>query len=386
MGSSRVRTIQVVTVGRSDFGIYRPLLKRIASEPSLHCELLVGGAHLAPQHGSTVKLVEESGFPIAGRIDMQLTSDTPAGIARSMGVGTAGFADIWSGSVPDLLIVLGDRFEMHAAVVAAQPFLIPIAHIAGGFVTMGAIDDAFRHSMTKMSHLHFVETEAYGRRVVQMGEDPARVTVSGALAIDNLQDMQILSPSGFESRYGLSLTPKPLAVTFHPVTREYERTEEYCGELLGAIEASGLPAIFTLPNADTHGSLIARRIEAFVAGSSRFHLVPNFGTEGYFSLMTHACAMVGNSSSGLVEAASFGLPVVNVGNRQQGRMAPANVIHTRCDREDILKGIREAVSDAFRTSIAGLVNPYGTGNASGRIVDVLKAVPLDGLVAKRFYE
>jgi UDP-N-acetylglucosamine 2-epimerase (non-hydrolysing)/GDP/UDP-N,N'-diacetylbacillosamine 2-epimerase (hydrolysing) len=382
-----LKRVRVVTVGRSDFDIYRPLLKQIAATADIDCQLIVSGAHLSPEFGLTVEEVEESGFCIAGRIEMLLASDTPEAISKSMGLGTVGFAQFFSEDRPDMLLLLGDRFEMHAAAVAAQPFLIPIAHIGGGALTFGAIDDVFRHSITKMSHLHFVETEAYRERVVRMGEEPWRVTVSGALGLDNLKQMNLLSRTEFESEYGIPMAEPPLIVTSHPVTREYEDTSEHCEELLAAVEKAGLPVVFTAPNADTHGRIIADKIKAFVVRQENAHFVANLGTRAYFSLMRLAAVMVGNSSSGLVEAPSFKLPVVNVGNRQAGRLSPVNVIHVGYSRTEILDGIERGLSPEFRAGLADLVNPYGDGHAAERIVKVLNDIEIgEKLMNKRFYE
>lgn len=374
-------------MGRSDFGLYLPLLERLTSQPGIHCELIVGGAHLLREFGMTVRQVEESGFPIADQIEMLESCDTPEAIAKSMGRGTVRFAESFARFKPDILVLLGDRFEMHAAAVAAQPFLIPIAHIAGGAITTGAIDDSFRHSMTKMSHLHFVETELYARRLMHMGEEPWRVTVSGSLSVDNFQQVKELSREEFAARYSIPLSDPPLIVTYHPVTRDHEAAAAQFDELLAAILKLRLPVVFTLPNADTNGRIIIKKIESFLSKSTQAYFVPNLGTVGYFSLMRYARAMVGNSSSGIIEAASFHLPVVNIGVRQQGRFAQENVIHVGNTCHEICVGIQKALSAPFRAGLAGLKNAYGDGHAAERIVNVLKDVPLDDkLLNKGFYE
>ena len=380
-----MRTIGVVTVARSDYGIYLPLLRRIQRDPDLHLCLIVAGMHLSPEFGLTVQDIEKDGFHIAAKVEMLLSSDSPGSIAKSMGLGTIGFAQVFEEHRPDILVVLGDRFEMHAAVVAALPFLIPVAHIAGGAVTIGAIDDSLRHSITKMSHLHFAETEIYARRLTQMGEEPWRVIVTGALALDNLREMDLLSFEELNERYGLSLDQPPLLVTFHPVTREYERTESYMHELLAALAQFDLPIVLTYPNADTNGRVIIRMIEEFVDRHNRARAVANLGTQGYFSLMKHSIAMVGNSSSGIVEAPSFKLPVVNIGSRQDGRLRAKNVIDVGCSRDAICNGIRQAINDEFHCELSDLINPYGDGHASERVLHVLKTVTIDQrLLMKHF--
>ncbi len=382
-----MRTIGVVTVGRSDYSIYLPILRKIQGDPDLKLHLIVSGMHLAPEFGLTIKIIEADGFKVGERVEMLLSSDTPEAIAKSMGLGTIGFAQAYARFRPDILLVLGDRFEMHAAVVAALSFKIPMAHIHGGEITQGAIDDALRHSITKLSHLHFVSTQEYAQRVIQMGEEPWRVVVSGAPSLDNLRSGKLLTARELESQYGLSLELAPLLVTFHPVTLEYEQTGRQINELLAALEECKLPIIFTLPNADTNGRVITRRIEEFIRKYPSARLVSNLDPQGYFSMMTCAAAMVGNSSSGIVEAPSFKLPVVNIGNRQKGRIRAKNVIDVDYLRDDVLKGIQQACAPEFRARLRDLSNPYGDGHASDVIVQHLKDVDLDGqLVVKRFVD
>jgi UDP-hydrolysing UDP-N-acetyl-D-glucosamine 2-epimerase len=382
-----MKTIGVVTVARSDYGIYRPILRRLESDPELRLLLFVAGMHLSPEFGMTVRNIEADGFQIAARVEMLLSSDAPEGVAKSVGLGMIGFAQAYAHRRPDILVVLGDRFEMMAAALAALPFNIPIAHIHGGEVTRGAMDEALRHSITKLSHLHFVATEEYARRVAQLGEEPWRITVSGAPGLDNLEGFVPMSADKLKTRFGLKLDRAPLLVTFHPVTLEYEKTEWHANELLAALEEADLPIVFTMPNADTSGRLISERFARFVENHTDAQLVDNLGTEGYFSLMTIASAMVGNSSSGIIEAASFKLPVVNIGTRQEGRTRPANVIDVGYSRAEILSGIRTAVSNEFRQTVRDLANPYGRGEASQRIADRLKTTELNqALIMKRFHD
>ncbi len=382
-----MRTIGVVTVGRSDYGIYRPVLERIRDDSELELRLYVSGMHLSPEFGLTVAEIEADGFPIAGRIEMLEPSDDPEGIARSMGRGTSGFAAAFARSRPDVLLVLGDRFEMHAGAVAAVPFLIPIAHVHGGESTEGAIDEQLRHSLTKLAHLHFASTEEYARRIVQMGEEPWRVVVSGAPALDSVASFDPLDREELVARHGIRLNGPPLLVTYHPVTLEYEQAGEQVRELLAALDESGRDLVFTCPNADTGTRAVQGPVEEYAARNPRrATLVANLGSRAYFTLMQEAAAMVGNSSSGIVEAASFKLPVVNVGTRQQGRLRAANVIDVGYGSEEILGGIRRALSAGFRESLAGLENPYGDGRAAERIVARLKEVELgDRLLRKRFH-
>lgn len=377
----------MVTVSRSDYGIYLPVLRQLRDASDVRLQLFVTGMHLCARFGSTVELIERDGFPIVERIATLSASDTPAAIASAIGAGVCGFSSAFSRHRPDILVVLGDRFDMYPAVVAALPYKIPVAHVHGGELTEGAIDDALRHSMTKLSHLHFVSTDVYARRVAQLGEERWRITVCGAPSLDNLKQVQLLSAAELEASCGLCLSTPPLLVTFHPVTLEYEHTDRQILELLAALERSGRPVVFTLPNADTGGATIIRRITEYVDNHDSARLVANLGTERYFSLMSHAAAMVGNSSSGIIEAASLGLPVVNVGSRQRGRAKGINVLDVECEREAILQGIRTATSQAFRDRMTGLVNPYGQGNAAPTIVATLKTVALDDrLLVKKFVD
>jgi len=382
-----MRTIGVVTVGRSDYGIYLPLLKRLQADPEVRLHLIVAGMHLSSEFGLTAATIEADGFEIGQRVEMLVSSDTPEGISKSMGLGTIGFSQAYASFPLDLLVVLGDRFEMHAAVVAALPFLIPVAHISGGELTRGAMDDALRHSITKLSHLHFVSTQEYARRVQQLGEEPWRIIISGALGLDNLPLTQLLTPVELEHRYQFQLQPAPLLVTFHPVTLEYDQTEWQVGQLLSALDECRMPVIFTRPNADTRGRVVSEMMESFVQTRDTAYMVGDLGTQAYFSVMSSAVAMVGNSSSGITEAAPFGLPVVNIGTRQEGRVRTANIIDVGYPAEEILIGIRQAVSMEFRAEVSNISSPYGDGHAVDRIIPVLKEMELnDHLLIKRFVD
>ena len=380
-----MRTIGVVTVARSDYGIYLPMLRLIEADADLRLALFVTGMHLSPEFGRTVETIEEDGFEIAARVEMLVSSDTPEAIAKSTGLGVIGFAQAFANSRPDILVVLGDRFEMMAAALAALPFKIPVAHIHGGEVTFGAIDEALRHSITKLSHQHFVSTERHGQRVAQLGEEPWRIIVAGAPGLDSVGTIELMTPAELATQFGLTIEGNPLLITFHPVTLEYEQTNWHITELLAALDEAQWPMIFTLPNADTSGRLIIRAVNEFVASHENAQAVDNLGTRGYFSLMSIASAMVGNSSSGIIEAASFELPVVNIGTRQAGRERAGNVIDVGYERAEVLAGIRTAVSPEFRRGLRGLKNPYGGGDASRQIVERLKSVKLDQvLIVKRF--
>jgi UDP-hydrolysing UDP-N-acetyl-D-glucosamine 2-epimerase len=381
------RTIAAVTVGRSDFGIYRPILHAIEADPRLHLHLVCGGAHLSAEFGRTEGEITAEGLVVADRVDLLLSNDSPEAIAKSSGLGTIGFAQVFARVKPDLVLVLGDRFEMHAAALAAVPFGLPIAHVHGGEVTEGAIDDALRHAITKYAHLHFVATETFARRVIQLGEEPWRVTVSGAPALDNLGTIELAGREELERRLDLSFDRPPVLVTYHPVTRQFDDVDAQVTELLAALEHIDRPIVITKPNADTNGRRIIGFIENFAASRSNVRVVDNLGTRGYFGLMRIGGAMVGNSSSGIIEAASFGLPVVNVGIRQKGRPASANVLSVGNGRTEIAAAIATALSDDFRDRVRDVGNVYGDGRATARIVERLATVPLDEtLRMKRFHD
>jgi UDP-hydrolysing UDP-N-acetyl-D-glucosamine 2-epimerase len=385
-----LRSIGIVTTSRADYSCYRPLLKALHADPELSPKLYVSGTHLSPEFGLTVRFIENDGIEIVERIEMLLSSDTPEAIAKSMGLALIGFSQAFSKYRPDILVVLGDRYEMLAAALAALPFKVPVAHLCGGEVTQGAIDDALRHSMTKLSHLHFTATEDYARRVIQLGEDPNRVVVSGEPTLDHILAAPQLTPKELRQRFGVDVERPFLLVTFHPVTLEYEDVERQIDELLSALDQAGIPVIFTMPNADTAGRIIATKIRQWVQSHPETgKLVDNFGVDAYHSVLRHAVAVVGNSSSGVIEAPSFKVPTVNVGIRQTGRIRATSVIDVEPNRAKILAAIRKASSKEFRNSIQSLVNPYAskTNSAVSTIVDALKHVELgDALLQKKFYD
>jgi UDP-hydrolysing UDP-N-acetyl-D-glucosamine 2-epimerase len=384
-----LRSIGVVTTSRADYSCYRPLLHAFQSDLSLSPKLYVSGTHLSPEFGLTVRHIENDGIEIIERIEILLASDTPEAIAKSMGLGLIGFSQAFSKYRPDILVVLGDRYEMLAAALAALPFKITVAHLCGGEVTQGAIDDALRHSITKLSHLHFAATEDYARRVIQLGEDPNRVFVSGEPTLDHILDAPQLTPKELRQRFGVDVERPFLLTTFHPVTLEYEDVERQIDELLAALNQAGFPVIFTMPNADTAGRIIATKIRQWVQSHPETgKLVDNFGPEAYHSVLRRAVAVIGNSSSGIIEAPSFKVPAVNIGIRQAGRIRAASVIDVEPNRTEILAAIRKAASDEFHHSLQSLVNPYAskTNSAIPTIVDILKRTELnDVLLQKKFY-
>lgn len=384
MSGTRRRTIGVVTVSRSDYGHLVPVLEAIRDARDLDLRLLAAGMHLSPDFGLTVGAIEGDGWPIAERVDMLEPGDSPEAVAVSTGRGVAGLARAYARQRPDLVVVLGDRFEMLAAAVAALPFALPVAHIHGGEVSEGAMDNQIRHAITKLAHLHFASAEAHARRIAAMGEEAWRIHTVGAPGLDRIPRLSRLSRDEVAAALDLPRTGPWLVVTFHPVTLEYGATAAHVTELLAALDKVEAALVLTYPNADTEGRTIARRIEAFAARAPRARLARSLGDRLYLSLLRHADAMVGNSSSGLIEAPSFALPVVNVGSRQRGRLRGANVIDVAPTREEILRGIEAALAPGFRQRLEGRPNPYGDGRAADRIVRVLREVELDArLIQKR---
>jgi GDP/UDP-N,N'-diacetylbacillosamine 2-epimerase (hydrolysing) len=380
------RRIGVVTVARSDYGHLRPVLEEIHRAADLELVLFVAGMHLDPTFGSTAGEIEADGFAIGERIPMLEGGDSAEAIAASTGRGVEGFARAFAHRRPDLLVVLGDRFEMLAAAVAALPFALPVAHIHGGEVSEGAMDNQIRHAITKLAHLHFASAEPHARRIAQMGEEAWRIHAVGGPGIDRIVTMEPLSREALAGELDIPTAGPWLLVTFHPVTLEYGDTATHVDELLAALEKTDGTLIVTYPNADTSGRLIIGRLEEFAARHpDRCRLVRNLGERRYLSVLWHADVMVGNSSSGLIEAPSFGLPAVNIGARQHGRLRGANVIDVGAARDEILRGIETAQTPAFRTRAREGGNPYGDGHAAPRIVEVLRSVQLDArLVQKRF--
>lgn len=379
------RGIGVVTVSRSDYGHLVPVLEEIRRASDLKLLLFVAGMHLAPAFGRTVEAVEADGWPIAERIEMLEPDDSPEAVAASLGRGIGGFARAYARHRPDLVVVLGDRFEMLAAAAAALPFALPVAHLHGGEETQGAMDNQIRHAITKLAHLHFASAEPHARRIAQMGEEAWRIHTTGAPGLDRIRTLDLLPREALAATLGLPAERPWLVVTFHPVTLEYAETEIQVDELLGALDKVDGTLVMTYPNADTAGQTVMRRIEEFAARRPRVRLARSLGDRLYLSLLSHADVMVGNSSSGLIEAPSFGLPAVNVGNRQRGRLRGPNVIDVACARDEILRGIETALMPGFRERLKGLPNPYGDGQAARQIVRVLREVPLDArLIQKRF--
>ena len=378
----------VVTGSRAEYGLLYWALREIESAPDLELQLVVTGMHLSSEFGSTVQQIEDDGFEINHRVEMLLSSDSAVGITKSTGLGMIGFADAFSSLKPDIVVLLGDRFELLAAASAALFAVIPIAHIHGGEVTTGAFDDAIRHSITKMSHLHFTSTETYRQRVIQLGEHPNRVFDVGAPGLDNLDRLELLHRAALEQAIGLTLGDRSLLVTWHPVTLEPGKTRKNFQALLNALEKLGdVRLIFTKANADTQGRVINRMIDDYVAARGDTTVVyTSLGQLRYLSALKHVDGVVGNSSSGVIEAPSLCTGTVNIGDRQRGRVRAASIIDCDSNEKSIAVALKTLLSNDFQSKLKDVENPHGSGNVSEKIVEVLSGYPLTGIVKKSFYD
>jgi GDP/UDP-N,N'-diacetylbacillosamine 2-epimerase (hydrolysing) len=382
------RRICVISATRAEYGLLRWVMHGISRSSTLNLQLVATGMHLSPEFGLTYREIEADGFQIDRKVEMLLSSDTPVGIGKSMGLGLCGFADALAELRPDLLLVLGDRYEILAAVAAAMVARIPVAHVSGGEATEGLIDESIRHAVTKMSHLHFVAAEPYRRRVIQLGESPDRVFLVGGLGVDNIHRLDLLDRDELEHALDFQLGQRNLLVTFHPVTLEENSAERQMAELLAALqEMTDTHLIFTMPNADTDGRILFRMIEDFVARNpNTCKAYASLGQLRYLSCMRHVDGVVGNSSSGLAEAPSFKVGTINIGDRQRGRLKAASVIDCDTDRVAIRFALSRLFSSAFQAILPSVVNPYGTGGASEAVVRTLEQISFDGLLKKRFFD
>lgn len=381
------RRICVITGTRAEYGLLRWVMQGIADDPELELQIVATGMHLSPEFGLTYREIEQDGFRIDRKVEMLTSSDTPVGIGKSMGLGLIGFADALHELNPDLILVLGDRFEIFSAVAAALVARIPVAHLHGGETTEGAFDEAIRHSITKMSHLHFVAAEEYRRRVIQLGEQAERVYLVGGLGVDSINRLQLLPREELEAAMEFSFGQKNLLVTFHPVTLERATAADQMAELLAALaELRDTQLIFTLPNADTDGRRLIAMIQEFVAQHANARAYASLGQLRYLSCMAQVDGVVGNSSSGLLEAPSFRKGTVNIGDRQRGRLQAASVINCEPERRAIAAALQRLYSPEFQDSLQQVVNPYGTGDASDKVVEIIKHLEFDGITKKSFHD
>lgn len=381
------RTIAAVTGSRAEFGLLKSVLEKIAGSSGLELKLYVTGMHVEGRFGRTADEITAEGFSIEKQVDIFLQDDTPKGAARSTALAVMGFADIFAADRPDMLLVLGDRFEIFGAVTAACVFGIPVAHIHGGELTEGVMDDQFRHAITKMSHLHFAAAEEYRQRIIRMGEQPDMVINSGSPSVDAVFAEELIEKEELEKELKINFAEDNLLITFHPVVHADMSPAEQFQNLLDAAAKTDAFLIFTYANADPGGSEINRMIDLFVSenpGSSA--AFPSLGHKRYLSVMNICSGLLGNSSSGLIEAAVLKKGAVNIGIRQQGRVRGTNVIDCGNSSEDISEALTMLFSEGFKKSLATAVSPYGQGNASEIIVQKIKETDLKDIQIKRFYD
>ncbi|CUU69010.1 UDP-N-acetylglucosamine 2-epimerase [Campylobacter hyointestinalis] len=381
------RKICVVTGTRAEYGLLYWLIKGIQESDDLELQLIVTGAHLEERFGFTYKEIEKD-FKIDKKIEMLVSSDSAVGVSKSMGLAMIGFAEAYNELKPDVILILGDRYEIFCAASSAMIARIPIVHLHGGEATEGLIDEAIRHSITKMSHLHFVATDEYARRVIQLGEEPNRVFNVGGMGIENIKRLNLLSRSEFEQSINFKLNKKNILVTFHPVTLEKGAAKEQFKELLNALdELKDTNIIFTKANADMGGKIINQMIDKYSSkNSGKAVSFASLGTLRYLSALKHVDMVVGNSSSGLAEAPSFKIATINIGDRQKGRIKADSIIDCEPNKLSIQKAINKAYTKEFKSVLENTINPYGDGNASIKIIEVLKKVNLDNILKKKFWD
>jgi len=380
------RKICIVTGTRAEYGLLYRLMRNIAEDEQLQLQLVITGMHLSPEFGLTYREIETDGFMIDAKVEMLLSSDTPVGIAKSMGMGIIGFADVLDRLQPDFIVVLGDRYEILAAAQAAMAARIPIAHIAGGDTTEGAFDEAIRHSITKMSHLHFVTNEISAKRVKQMGENPEHVFCVGSPSIDQIKSLKLFTKEELEKELNFTFRSRNILVTFHPATLDQQNPAEQFQEILDGLESFGedLGIIFTKPNSDTYGRTLIQMIDEYVAKHPRHTCAyTNLGQKRYFSVIEQMDAVLGNSSSGIYEVPSFKKVTINVGERQKGRIQVASIINCLPEK----KAVIDAIKHSFTIDCSDVVNPYGDGTSSKKILSILKSdFNRNELIKKHFFE
>lgn len=384
-----MKKICFFTGTRADYGIMSRLIKLVDEDTDLQLQIIATNMHLSPEFGLTYKEIEADGYKIDKKVEMLLSSDTANGTVKSMGLATIGYADALEDLRPDLVVILGDRFEMLAAAQTCLIYKIPVAHLYGGDITEGAYDNAIRHTITKLSHLHFTSTEEHRARIIQMGEQPDKVFWVGSLGVDNIKTEPIMPLSELEKSINFKLGDKFLVITFHPVTMESATAAEQCDNMLAALHGidDKFRLLFTLPNSDTDGRVIIKKISDYVAENpTKAFVITSLGKKRYYSALKYATAVIGNSSSGLIEAPTFGTPTLNIGNRQQGRTRGETVIDVPATLEGISEGLKKILSVDFTDGIKQAVNPYERNNTLETIFNVIKNYPLENLVQKHFYD
>lgn len=383
----RPRKIAIITGTRAEYGLLYHLMRELENHPDIEFQLIVTGTHLSHEHGYTVKQIEADGLSIAVKVDIELTDDTSIGIARSIGICTHKMAIAFEQLKPDMVIILGDRYEMLATASAAMVSCIPIAHIHGGESTEGVIDEAIRHSITKMAHIHFASTNIYRNRIIQLGEQPASVHIVGALGVDAIKKITLLSRVELEKSLNFNFGKKNLLITFHPVTLQNAAAPKQMEELLAALsELQDTNLIFTMPNADAGGRALTEMISNFVKQYPNSCAYSSLGQLRYLSCLAQVDAVIGNSSSGLIEVPSFKKPTINIGNRQLGRVKAESVVDCEPSKQSILAALHKIYSPEFLASISSVKNPYEISNSCEKIMKILLSVDLSNILEKHFFD
>ncbi|MDI7182286.1 UDP-N-acetylglucosamine 2-epimerase [Leptospira santarosai] len=382
------KKICVITGTRADYGLLRWLILEISKSSKLDLQIIATGMHLSPEFGLTYKEIENDGFLIQKKIEILLSSDSAVGVSKSIGLGLIGFSEAFADLNPDIILILGDRFEIFSAAVAALISRIPIAHLHGGEVTEGAFDEGIRHSITKMSHFHFVATSEYRNRVIQLGEDPSNVFLVGGMGIDGIRKSNLLKKEELEFSLNIKFKRNNLLITFHPVTLEETTAKAQMTELLLSLETlsqeTGL--IFTMPNADTDSRIIFELIKKFTSSRSNAWHFTSLGQTLYLSCLQFVDAVVGNSSSGIIEAPSFKIGTINIGDRQKGRLKAKSIIDCEPNKEGIMNALKKLYSSDFQKNLSTTINPYGEGGASDKIVKILEGLEAQEVLKKKFFD
>lgn len=383
-----MKTITVLTATRAEYGLLNPIIKALKECPEFCVKVVATGAHLSPEFGLTYNEIEKDGIAIDKKIEILLSADTPSAISKSMGMALIGFADYFAESRPDALLVLGDRYETLAVCCAAMNERIPIIHLHGGEVTEGAVDESIRHAITKLSYLHLTSTEEYRRRVIQLGENPGRVFAVGAEGVENALKQTLLSKQELEESLNIKLDCPYAVVTFHPVTLEERSAEKQCKELLTALdECLDMQFLVTKANADANGRVINKLFEEYAEKHDKVRVYNSLGLVRYLSAVKYADMVIGNSSSGLIEVPSFHIPTVNIGDRQKGRLKADSVIDCAPLKKEICDAITKAKSAEMRKLAASVINPYGDGNTTDKVLTAIKKMFKDGIdLKKKFYD
>lgn len=385
-----MKRIGIMTGTRAEYGLLKPLMQEINKDNDLELYLIVSGMHLSPEFGMTYKEIEEDGFQINAKVEMLLSSDSPVGISKSIGLGIIGFADEFQRADLDMLILLGDRYEALSAAISAMVMRIPIAHLHGGELTEGAIDEGIRHSITKMSYLHFTSTEEYRRRVIQLGENPERVFCVGAIGVENIKKINLMTKEELERSIHFEIDENTVIVTYHPVTLENNTVEEQFLNLLEVLDRNPkIRMIFTKANADTNGRIVNELIDKYAAqNSERACAFMSLGQKRYLSALKYCRIVIGNSSSGIIEAPSFGKPIINIGDRQKGRICADSVINCGYTQQEIQRAMETALTEEFENKARNCRNPYEKENTAANIISVIKDYLLNDKIKlkKGFYD